>query len=155
MSKHEFIQQPILSTSEDLHWHNPFPGEQIALRIDSRETGGRLGMGEAIVQPMVGPPLHIHHDADEIIYVLEGTVDFELDGQRMRTGPGGFVLIPRGTPHTFRNLGALPARLLGVFTPGGLERLFQEMDGRPLEDFPKIAAGFSVEIVGPQLEPVG
>lgn len=153
MTKPAFIQQPLFADGESLRWHEPFPGERIALRIDGRDTDGRYGVAEGIIEPMVGPPLHIHHDADEIIYVVEGIVDFAVAGRRLRSGKGGIVLIPRGTPHAFRNFSAEPARLLGFFAPAGLERMFPAMEGRPLEDFPQVAAEFSVEIVGPPLEP--
>jgi hypothetical protein len=57
-------------------------------------------------------------------------------------------------PWSARNFSGTPARLLGIFTPGGLERMFVAMDGRPLTDFPQVAAEFLVEIVGPPIQPV-
>jgi mannose-6-phosphate isomerase-like protein (cupin superfamily) len=154
MSYTSKLFSPIFAEADNLSWRDPFPGEKVAIRVDSREIGGHFGIGEAIIDPMVGPPMHIHRDADEVLYVLEGTVDFECDGKRFRTGPGGLLVIPRGTPHTFRNFGAAPARLLGIFTPGGLERMFLAMDGRPLSEFPQVAAEFLVEIMGPPIEPI-
>jgi hypothetical protein len=68
--------------------------------------------------------------------------------------PRVLVVIPRGTPHAFRNFSDAPAWLLGIFTPGGLERMFVAMDGRPLTDFPQVAADFLVELVGPPIRPV-
>lgn len=147
------LMAPIFGADDSLRWHDPFPGERVAIRVDSRDTAGRFGIGEAIVEPLVGPPLHIHHDADEVIYVLEGTVEFECDGRRLRSGRGGFLVIPKGVPHSFRNFGDRPARLLGIFMPGGLERMFLAMSGRPTADFPQVAAEFAIELVGPPIEP--
>jgi mannose-6-phosphate isomerase-like protein (cupin superfamily) len=95
---------PIFAAVDDLRWHDPFPGEKVTIRVDSREIGGHFGIGEAIVDPMIGPPMHIHRDADEVLYVLEGTVDFQCDGKRFRTGRGGLVVIPRGDGAHFSQL---------------------------------------------------
>ncbi len=70
------------------------------------------------------------------------------------SGPGGLVVIPKGVPHSFRNFGDGPARLLGILMPGGLERMFETMNGRPASDFSQVAKEFSIEIVGPPLEPL-
>lgn len=148
--------QPLLRSREDTRWINPFPGETVAIHVDGRHTGGAFSVGEAIVEPDVGPPLHVHHNMDELLYVLEGIVDFALGEKRFRTGPGGFVLIPKGTPHAFRNFGPARARLLGVLTPSGFDGFFEAMEGRPLSEFVEIGARFGLEIVGPPLEaPLG
>jgi quercetin dioxygenase-like cupin family protein len=39
---------------------------------------------------------HSHEDADETLYVLEGTPIGFLDGQRRDVGPGAYLFIPRG-----------------------------------------------------------
>jgi hypothetical protein len=36
------------------------------------------------------------------------------------------VHVPKGTLHTFKNVGTLPSRVLGVLTPGGFEGFFLE-----------------------------
>jgi hypothetical protein len=48
------------------------------------------------------PPPHIHHDEDEAFYILEGTITFEHDGEKIEGAPGTFALLPRGERHTFR-----------------------------------------------------
>jgi oxalate decarboxylase/phosphoglucose isomerase-like protein (cupin superfamily) len=42
---------------------------------------------------------------------------------------GSFVLIPRGTVHTFWNAGSTPAKLLVIFSPAGFEQFFVEVVG--------------------------
>ena len=44
--------------------------------------------------------LHVH-EGDEIIRVLEGEVEFVLDGQRRRCGAGSIAVVPPGTEHGF------------------------------------------------------
>jgi quercetin dioxygenase-like cupin family protein len=80
-------------------------------------TGGALTavLGEAA--PGEGPPLHVHPDQDELIYTLEGRFLVQLGGSRSDASPGSFFFIPRGTPHTWQNVGATAARFFAVFTP--------------------------------------
>ncbi|MGN6033013.1 MAG: cupin domain-containing protein [Thermomicrobiales bacterium] len=61
-------------------------------------------------------PLHIHHDADEIWYVLEGELILHLDGEEVRLGPGDCGTAVRGVSHAYRNAGPGPLRYLLVMT---------------------------------------
>jgi quercetin dioxygenase-like cupin family protein len=46
------------------------------------------------------------HPGEEIVYVLEGTLEYRLDGQAPKTLKAGDVLfVPAGTVHTARNVG--------------------------------------------------
>ncbi|MCY1664379.1 cupin domain-containing protein [Rhizobium sp. SL86] len=145
------LQGHMFSSAESRDWFQPLPGEQIAMRVESHHTGGAFSLTEIIVAPQSGPPLHIHTDADEVLYVLEGTVDFICGSEQFRTGAGGFAAIPRGTPHAFRNFEAQPARMLVMLTPGGFEQFMPAMRGRPMSDVPDLARSFGMEIVGPPI----
>jgi quercetin dioxygenase-like cupin family protein len=46
---------------------------------------------------------HFHPNADEEFIVLSGALDVMVDGQWNAVGPGESLLVPRGTPHLFRN----------------------------------------------------
>ncbi len=62
-----------------------------------------------------GVPMHTHF-GEEIGYLLEGTVTLEVKGQAPRTLKAGDVfLIPAGTPHTARNAGSTPAKVLATY----------------------------------------
>ena len=98
----------------------------LTLKATAGETGGSIGFLEAITQPGVGPPRHIHRSNDELFYVLEGHFQF-LAGERLIDAPPGtFVFVPRGTVHAAKNVGAEPGRVLAAFIPGGQERAFEE-----------------------------
>ena len=71
-----------------------------------------------------GPPLYLHRGWDELFYVLAGEMTFLIAGRTSAAPSGSCVFIPRGVLHTFRNEGAIPARQLTVFTPGGIEDYF-------------------------------
>lgn len=110
-----------------------------------------------------GPPLHIHHAEDEILQILEGTVRLVCGETDSIVGPGGFAYLPRGVPHTFWVQGETPARMLAIFTPGGIEKLFVD-SGVPTdtEQLPEgqgtapgalevLTARYDVEHIGPPL----
>lgn len=61
-----------------------------------------------------GPAPHLHRSYDEAWFIIEGVVEFLLDGQRERLGAGGFVFVPRGVVHSFSNPGPEQARMLVV-----------------------------------------
>jgi mannose-6-phosphate isomerase-like protein (cupin superfamily) len=86
--------------------------------------GASLGAFESLVPAGGGPPLHVHHGEDEAIHVIDGEVEFWLDGRILRRGSGQGVFLPRSVPHCFRVLGDRPARFLGMVTPGGFEGFF-------------------------------
>jgi mannose-6-phosphate isomerase-like protein (cupin superfamily) len=74
-----------------------------------------------------GPPPHVHHSNEEGFYILEGSVDFMLDGKTARLTEGGFVLVPPEVRHTFVNAGSGLARWVGIFSPGHYRQLVEEL----------------------------
>ena len=87
----------------DLQRHDlSIPGrEAIQVRVD-------IGPGEVA-------PRH-KHPGEEIIYVLEGTLEYEVDGKPPVTLKAGDVLfIPYGTVHSARNPGSVNAAELATY----------------------------------------
>jgi uncharacterized cupin superfamily protein len=70
-------------------------------------------------------PAHRHANYEEAFHVVEGEVIFELGEDRTKVvaHPETWVRVPAGTRHTFQARGG-EARMLVVFTPGGMEELF-------------------------------
>ena len=52
------------------------------------------------------------HDTDELVIVLEGTMEFAVAGKVQRPRPGEELLIPARAVHSARNVGATTARWL-------------------------------------------
>jgi DNA-binding transcriptional LysR family regulator/mannose-6-phosphate isomerase-like protein (cupin superfamily) len=98
-----------------------FDGGVTTVKLRAASTHGTLGLTEASIPPGAGPGPNAHVDADETFYVLSGDIEM-LDGDaRFRAGPWDTVHVPRGVRHGFKNVGLHPARLLILFTPGGVE----------------------------------
>lgn len=69
-----------------------------------------------------GPDLHEHDLEDDSFYVLDGELVFSVDGDEVSAGPGTFVLVPPGVPHSFANRTDEPARFVNVHAPAGFDR---------------------------------
>jgi mannose-6-phosphate isomerase-like protein (cupin superfamily) len=145
------------STTTAAVFRRPGDGERaqqlhasVTLKLDAGQVPGRrAGAAEFHLPAGFGPPLHVHHREDELLQVLEGALLVVCGGAEAELEAGAFAYLPRGVPHTFRVQGEQPARMLAVFTPGGIERLF--IDAQP-GTFDELSARFGVEYVGAPLE---
>lgn len=99
----------------------------MSLLATSDDTDGAWSLIENEADPGQGPAPHWHEEMIEGIYVLEGEVDFEIDGDSRRVGSDEFVLVPPRRVHTFTVVSDEPARFLILVSPGGLEEYFEEM----------------------------
>ena len=99
---------------------------------------------EADVAPGFDVGAHLHHEAEEIFYVLEGELDLlafqpmeptgdwrawesSTGATVLRGGPGSFMHVPAGCPHAFHNPGSTPAKMLFLVTPSGHEAYLREL----------------------------
>jgi quercetin dioxygenase-like cupin family protein len=57
------------------------------------------------------------HAFEEALYVLQGTLTFELDGRVHQLVAGDYAFIPLGVWHGLGNIGKEPVRLLSLNTP--------------------------------------
>lgn len=100
---------------------------------------------EAEIAPGFDVGAHLHQQAEEVFYVLDGELDLlafhpaaEPNGDWrtwtsktgdtvFRGGPGSFMFVPAGCPHAFFNPGPEPARMLFIVSPAGHETYLQEL----------------------------
>ena len=93
------------------------------------ETAGAYNLSEHVVTAASNPPMHVQMDEDEAFYILEGEIEFEVDGQVALATPGTFAFVARGAAHTFRVL-TDTARMLVICSgkpADNLEDFFQGM----------------------------
>ncbi|MEV4134195.1 quercetin 2,3-dioxygenase [Dactylosporangium sp. NPDC049742] len=107
-----------------------FLGSLVTVKATGAQTRGRLTVVEFVNPPGFAPPLHRHLEEDELFYVLSGTAQFHCDGQVLSAGPGDFVLLPTGLPHSFVVGADEPLRTLQITTPSGFDR-FAAAVGEP------------------------
>lgn len=75
--------------------------------------------------PSVGAPWHMHPGAQEIIFVIEGNLTVEIEGQGTKqVNAGGIVLIAAETAHLARNDSAAVARALVIHSRADKDKAF-------------------------------
>jgi mannose-6-phosphate isomerase-like protein (cupin superfamily) len=103
-------------------------GNVMAFKAVADQTGGDFSLMERTVPPGARtPPAHRHVNCSEAFFVLDGTITFWLEAGSLVGGAGDFLLVPRGTGHTFGNRGTEPARLLVLHAPA-MDGYFAELD---------------------------
>ena len=135
---------------------NPLPGEQVLLKLDKSNTNNVMDFWIATSGYKSGPPLHIHPNADELFYILEGSLLMQHGEELIEAFPGDLVYIPRGVPHTFANMSEQPARFINVFCPSGLSDFLLEVaDGMATQpektNVQEIAVQHDLQLIGPPL----
>ena len=77
--------------------------------------GTNMTMSFVFFEPHTEAPSHRHAE-EQIGTVLEGSLEFDLDGDRRSLGPGDVYVIPPWVPHGAVS-GDAPALALDVFSP--------------------------------------
>ena len=122
----------------------------------SGDTNGQFDVFDATVSYMQGPPLHTHLDATDSFYVIDGVLTVQVGDEMIDLGPGEFASAPPGVPHTYCNRYKQPARIINIITPGGLDKMFEDMlklpPGPPSpEAMAEICRKHRAEVVGPPI----
>ena len=141
------------------------PGEGRLLDLGTFEavvlaTGSQTDQAFSLLQtqgepPEFGPPMHVHHDAAEAFYVLEGEYQMFLDDRQEHCPAGTFVYVPRGMAHTFKVVSPGPGRKLNIFSPAAMVGFFEQLaeaeaSGRASPELvDEIATRHQMEVVGP------
>ena len=96
----------------------------VELKVAGTETGNQYGLVEfTMIEGEPVTPMHIHHNEDEAVYVLDGALTFYVGDDKFDTEAGGYVFLPKGIAHGFRvRNGAGSAKVQLLFSPGGTER---------------------------------
>jgi mannose-6-phosphate isomerase-like protein (cupin superfamily) len=131
-------------------------GEEVIIHLDGTHTAGAKTLWTEITPPGGGPPPHYHTNEDETFFVQEGRVSFFAAGQWREVPPGGAVYAPRGSVHTFKNVGDKSSRMLVSTSPSGFEKFFSRCTdefakpgGPDMQRIVKISAEHGIHFVQP------
>ena len=99
------------------------PGDGEFLEGEDRELRVKLSRDELdVLEFEVGPEYegpgpHFHKEHVDSFYVLEGELEFTIEGNTIRAPAGTYVAAPPGVVHSFTNPGPGHARFLNFHTP--------------------------------------
>jgi quercetin dioxygenase-like cupin family protein len=129
--------------------------------LPSDETNGACTVMQMTMPPGMGPPPHVHRHVTETVYVVDGTLTYQIDGKKIDGGPGSLFRIPADTLERFEPKSRV--RVVITYEPGGIEKFFAEA-GEPakrreippaptappdVDTLTKIGARYGLEIHAP------
>lgn len=109
------------------------PSEKIAVRVNGEKTAEvrmlysdpKFYLGRLVFAPGGGVPEHNHPASLEVVYILTGTCEMLIAGEKFIVKAGGVISIPVGVNHSFRNTGSEPVDGIQVYSPPGPEERFK------------------------------
>ncbi len=103
----------------DIHHANwdELPWEHVREGVDRKAfsgTGGTMAMNRLMPGHEPRPHSHVH---EQMVYIVSGQIDFHVEDQVYRLGPGGLLVVPSDARHWGEVVGDQPVINLDVFTP--------------------------------------
>ncbi|MGI9421790.1 MAG: cupin domain-containing protein [Hyphomicrobiaceae bacterium] len=106
------------------------------VKVATGDTGGAYTLMEDNLKQTFALGLHVHREHAETFYILEGSVDFYVDGTWITAGPGATLHIPPGVPHAcIITPGHDGGRMLMIFQPSGFDLFLAELAAMTEADF--------------------
>ena len=129
------------------------PGRFFDLKLLADQTGRSIMLFEETVPAGTKSTHHLHHDSDEVVWVLEGDFTFKIGDEVFTGGPGTCAFLPRKVPHAWKSNGPGTGRAVFLYTPGHAGRYVEERfeRGQPLSDAERARAleRYRWEVIGP------
>lgn len=161
---HDTRRAALIGPAEGAHHHFLDHLATVVVANDAMASG--MSMVAFDAPQGFGPPLHVHHDDDEILVLIEGRMRVCVDGLDEIAEAGDVAVLPRGIPHAFQVVSD-SARFLSISaSPDGASR-FDSFVGElgtpiPSRDLPaplgidpgrvaEVGSRHGIEILGPPL----
>lgn len=126
------------------------------VKVSAADTGGQYTLMEDNLKADFALCLHLHRYHAETFYVLEGCVDFYIDGDWMTAEPGACIHIPSGVEHDCVLAdGCDGGRMLMIYQPSGFDGYIKELSDMSEADFEDTAkmdalnAKYDIVNIGP------
>jgi quercetin dioxygenase-like cupin family protein len=107
------------------------PGRFSALKLLGGETADSIMLFEETAPVGTETTFHLHHDSDEVAYVLAGEVTMKIGDEVTVGGTGSCAFFPRNVPHAWKSTGTETARILFLYTPAKAGGFFEERLAHP------------------------
>lgn len=103
----------VFSTTDTVRYRFPTHVNDLVMDRSEAESSEAFIV---VVEPGEAAPLHVHHDMEQIFYMLEGTGVLQVGEARQShpVKPGDLVRIPPNTPHGVNCTSSGPLRYLSV-----------------------------------------
>ena len=122
--------------TDALSVYRNYHGGYFKTLLSPEQSDGRMAILDMVLPKGAEPPPHVHQNEDETFYILDGSVEFIINGIPHTLETGAVLFAPRGIPHYFKIL-TDTAHILTIITPGDLWNYFMEFS-EPCHEGPRI-----------------
>jgi len=124
---------PIVRNAGEGDKQSFFGGGLHTWKLLAEDTDGTFFLFEDTMVKDKTTPLHLHPEAHEVTYVIDGEIEVQADGHRSRVRSGGMSFVPKGVAHAFIVVSA-EARLITIQSPGAVGQAFYRGASAPAVD---------------------
>ena len=121
---------PIVRNAGEGDKQSFFGGGLHTWKLLADDTDGAFFLFEDTMVKDKTTPLHLHPEAHEMTYVVDGEIEVQADGNRSRVRTGGMSFVPKGVAHAFIVVSA-EARLITIQSPGAVGQAFYRGASEP------------------------
>ena len=130
------------------------PGRSAALKLLGEETSQSIMLFEETAPVGTASSFHLHHDSDEVAWVLAGEITFLIGDEVTVGGPGTCAFFPRNVRHAWKSTGSETARVLFLYTPAAAGGYFEQIASRPADSIDEdlrneLRKRYHWEVLGP------
>ena len=97
------------------------------VKVSAADTGGAYALMEDNLKKEFALGLHLHRQHAETFYILDGDVNFHIDGDWIVAKTGACVHIPPGVPHAVDLPSGGTGRMLMIFQPAGFDQFLAQL----------------------------
>ena len=96
--------------------------------LRGNQTSDLFTMTEGLIYTNEGSSLHYHITEDETTLVVNGSLQFYVNGRQFCAQAGSTVFVPRNVTKATRNVNSAPVFVRILFSPSGRERYLEAVD---------------------------
>jgi quercetin dioxygenase-like cupin family protein len=120
-------------------------GPGLDLRMSAAATSGAISVHEGVLAPGDEVDMHVHDDADQLLYVVEGEIEVTVGDADFVARAGDLISKPHGLAHGFANRGEALARVLEITAGDSFERFtLAAAEVTDPGEFPRLQAAHGV-----------
>jgi mannose-6-phosphate isomerase-like protein (cupin superfamily) len=123
----------IVGRGEDLPLVEWRPGVLTRLYAAGSTGADSLCVMEQLCDPGTGAPPHRHDGIEEVLFVLAGRALVHVGDEESELGAGDSVVVPAGSRHGFKAVGAGGLRILAIFAAATPRAEYEDEPGVVLE----------------------
>jgi mannose-6-phosphate isomerase-like protein (cupin superfamily) len=113
--------------AQEIPWRPGYRNYVLAGQAQGVAVSSSMG----VLEQGAGAPLHFHEEVDEVIVVVEGTLDLRIGGERFLVGKDQTISIPARTPHAFTVVSPEGARFIAFLPKQGAHLATKYLEGDP------------------------